>query len=139
MSTSHSRPGPYANERRSQRVLLSVAVVITGARANGAPFSERTSTLVVNAHGALIQLRERVLMGQKIRLKNVSTNEEISCTVVDLSPGNTAVPQVGVAFSEPSPRFWRVSFPPSDWSPRNPDAKRYARISEPTVPAVVKK
>lgn len=139
MSTPHIRPGPYANQRRSQRVLLSVAVVVSGARANAAPFSERTSTLVVNAHGALIRLREPVIMGQKVRMKNLATNEEINCTVTDIISGNTAVPEVGVAFSEPSPRFWRVSFPPADWSPRGTEAKRPAAAQEPAIPAVEKK
>lgn len=139
MSTSHIRPSPYANQRRSQRILLSVAVIISGSRSNGTSFSERTSTQVVNAHGATIQLRERVLVGQKLRIKNLSTNEEKNCTVMDINPGNSAIPEVGVEFSEPSPRFWRVSFPPADWSPRSPEAKRYATEARPAHPTVAKK
>jgi hypothetical protein len=31
---------------------------------------------------------------------------------------------VGIEFDEPAPRFWRVAFPPEDWSPHSPEAKR---------------
>jgi hypothetical protein len=86
--------------------------VISGTRSNDAPFSEKTVTQIVNAHGALIQLREPVLIGQKIMMNNVSTNEEIECSVVDISKGNT-IPEVGLAFVDPAPHFWRVSFPQS--------------------------
>jgi len=114
----------YVNQRRSQRILLTVPIVISGISSNNAVFSERTSTLVVNAHGALIQLREQVTAGQKLRMRNAATNEEISCVVMDINPGNTALPEVGVEFSTPNPHFWRVSFPPADWTPRSPEAHR---------------
>jgi hypothetical protein len=139
VTTRNIRPNPYANQRRSQRIVLSVAIQITGIRANGSPFSERTSTLVVNAHGALIQLRESVLVGQQLRIKNLSTNEEMDCEVMDINDGDSPGREVGVAFSEPCPRFWRVSFPPADWTPRSPEAKHYTSESLPAKPALVKR
>lgn len=139
MNSPHIRPNTNANQRRSQRILLRLPVVISGSRSNGAAFSERTSTLVVNAHGALIQLRERVDVGQKLRMKNLATNEELSCTVSDINPGSTAIPEVGVAFSAPCPHFWRVSFPPMDWNSHNPEAKRYGTESRVPGPSQSKK
>jgi hypothetical protein len=32
--------------------------------------------------------------------------------------------EVGIEFLGPAPRLWRVAFPPEDWSPRSPEAKR---------------
>jgi hypothetical protein len=32
--------------------------------------------------------------------------------------------EVGVEFVEPSHGFWRVTFPPEDWSVHSPEAKR---------------
>jgi len=139
MTTPQIRPNPGTNQRRSQRILLAVAVHISGMRPNGSPFSERTSTLVVNAHGALIRLREPVLVGQELRIKNLATNEETCCHVMDVIPGNVPNREVGVEFSEPCARFWRVSFPPADWTPRNPEARHYNSESRPTSPARVKK
>ena len=130
MSSLNPRPASHTSQRRSQRIILSVPVIVAGFRSNSAPFVEHTSTLVVNAHGALLQLREHVLVGQTLRMKNTATNEEMNCLVMDINPGNTAIPEIGVEFVEASPRFWRVAFPPADWSPRSPEAKRLEKGME---------
>jgi hypothetical protein len=31
--------------------------------------------------------------------------------------------EVGLEFSSPHPTFWRVAFPPEDWTPRHPEAR----------------
>jgi hypothetical protein len=133
-----SNPRTPGQQRRSQRILLSVPILISGQQASGIPFSERTKTQVVNAHGALIALRERVLAGQQLRMKNLATNEEIICTVADIGRGAGDIPEVGVAFSKPAPGFWRVAFPPEDWSPRSPEAKRVSYVTH-AKPVLVKK
>ncbi|MGB2635685.1 MAG: PilZ domain-containing protein [Candidatus Acidiferrum sp.] len=131
---------PHVQQRRSQRILLSISILVSGQHANGSPFSERTKTHVVNAHGALIELREPVLAGQKVRIKHLATNEEVICTVADINPGTTDIPEVGIAFAKPSPSFWRVSFPPEDWTPRSPEAKRVSSITNNAAkPVMVKK
>src|SRR5207249_4113517 len=56
-------------------------------------------------------------------LRKSTTGEEIACRVVYVSPHESEKRQVGVDFIEPCPRFWRISFPPSDWSTRSPEAK----------------
>lgn len=139
MGTPNIRPSAYANQRRSQRILLSMPILVSGERLNGAPFSERTKTQIVNAHGALVQLREHVHLGQQLRVKNMSTNEEQACTVMDVNAGNSGISEVGVEFVEPCPRFWRVSFPPADWTPRSAEAKHYGTEHGAKVPSLVKK
>jgi hypothetical protein len=79
-------------------------------------------TGVVSAHGALILLREPVNAGQNLTLRNILTSEEAACTVAESNPG---VAEVGVHSVHPSPRFWRVAFPPSASSLRSPEAKRF--------------
>jgi hypothetical protein len=110
--------------RRSQRVCISVAILVTVHRANEKSQSEQTSTLVVNAHGALIALRIAVKLGDLLNLRNIKTHEEQSCRVVDLSGITPAgVPEVGVEFLVPAKNFWHIAFPPADWSPRGPQSK----------------
>jgi hypothetical protein len=135
MSTPNIRPAPTANQRRSQRILLSVPLRVSGKRVNGTTFVEHTKTLIVSAHGALLQLQEPVLQGQSLNLRNVVTGEEVACQVVDLNPGSSGLAETGVEFGQPNPRFWRVSFPPTDWSPRSPEAKRFAASPIATPPA----
>ena len=126
MSSQSLRPNVPANQRRTQRILLSVALRVSGKQIDGTPFVEHTNTLIVNADGALLQLRQAVHMDQALSLRNISTGEEEHCTVVDVNEGANGVPEVGVEFAKPNSRFWRVSFPPADWSTRSPEAKRYA-------------
>ena len=115
-----------AEVRRSQRVCVSVHVVVTWGGATGKPASEETKTLIVNAHGALILLRKRVQVNDLLKLRNAKTQEELACRVVDLSAADQlGATNVGIEFVEPAPRFWHIAFPPEDWTPRNPEAKGY--------------
>ena len=139
MNLTNNRPSPGANQRRSQRILLSLPIQVSGERANGSAFTESTHTIVVNAHGALIKLREAVIAGQKLRMKNMATNEELICRVVDINQGQNAHREIGLEFNEPCPRFWRVAFPPADWSPRNPEAKRFVSRDEPIGTPMMKR
>lgn len=126
MSTPNIRSSQIVNQRRSQRIVLSVPLRVSGIRADGTTFLEYTNTLIVNAQGALLQLQEPVGDEQTLSVRNVATGEEIPCEVVDLNPGANGVMEIGVEFAQPNPRFWRVSFPPADWSARSPEAKRFA-------------
>lgn len=122
MSTPNIRAA-IANQRRSQRILLSVRLAVTGKRSSGTGFKENTATLVVSAHGGLLLLKEDVAVGQTLLLKNLRTNEELSCTVINITPGGSGAAEVGIEFSEPNAKFWRVSFPPEDWTSQSPEAK----------------
>lgn len=138
--TQNARPGGVAHQRRSHRIVLSVPIIVSGERASGSTFHERTTTLVVNAHGGLILLREPVLVGQELSITHVGTSEDLACTVKDINPGQEEIPEIGIGFAEPNAHFWRVSFPPEDWSPRSPEAKRFTKHSAPvTKPPQVKK
>ena len=131
MFDPHSRP----TQRRNQRILLSVPLRVSGKRLNGTAFVEHTKTLTVSAHGALLQLQEPVLHGQSLNLRNVVTGEEAACKVVDLNPGASGLAEIGLEFAQPNPRFWRVLFPPLDWSGRSPEAKRFASSPSAAPPA----
>jgi hypothetical protein len=103
--------------RRSQRVVLSVPVTIrTEDGPQGAGFKEQTQTLVVNVHGALIALAGRLDKGQTLHLTNNATHEELPCRVIYVGPTSGGKAQIGVEFTTPSPDFWRITFPPEDWS-----------------------
>lgn len=112
-----------ANRRRSQRVLMKIPVRVSGQAGAGLLFEEETHTLAISAHGALIVVAAPVYRGQRFTMSNVQTKAALECVVVhvDRFPGEQT--QVGVEFTLPNPTFWRVSFPPKDWTPRHPDAK----------------
>lgn len=124
MSTIPTRLHKYTNQRRSQRVMLSVRILISGDRLDGKKFSEEAQTSVVNAHGALIFLAEQVRLGQSLSVRNIKSHQELQAEVVDVGAVHDGNFEVGIEFLEPAPRFWHVAFPPEDWSPRSPEAKR---------------
>lgn len=115
-----SNPGA---RRRSQRVLMQIALRLRGVDAQGQNFEEYSETLAINAHGALVLLSARVTSGSVIQMKNVKTEEEQECHAVFLGPVRSGRAEVGLEFTVPRPTFWRVTFPPEDWSPKHPDAR----------------
>jgi hypothetical protein len=112
-----------ANRRRSQRALMKVPVQVSGQAANGASFDERTHTLSISAHGALIVVAAPVHRGQRFILSNMQTKAALECVVVHLEQRPGEPTQVGVEFMLRNQTFWRMAFPPKDWTPRHPDAK----------------
>ncbi|HET9401648.1 MAG TPA: hypothetical protein VFO34_11930 [Candidatus Acidoferrales bacterium] len=95
-------------ERRiSPRKNLRVPVFVYG-RAGAAcePFHEETTSLEVNASGALVALSNQVEMGQRLHLTNGATHAERECVVVHLGPPGLRRPAIAVAFTESAPDFW---------------------------------
>ena len=123
MAQPPSTPGNSGPRRRSQRVLMQVSVKLRGNDTEGRKFEEETSTLAINAHGALVLLQARITCGSKIHLQHNGTKEEQECHVAFLGPVRSGKAEVGLEFSETRPGFWRVAFPPEDWSPKHPEAR----------------
>jgi hypothetical protein len=121
-------PSSSGARRRSQRVLMQVAVRIRGTDAQGQNFEENTETLAINAHGALVLLGARLTSGSKVQMKHNKTEEEQECHVAFLGPVRSGRAEVGLEFSAPRPAFWRVAFPPEDWSPKHPEARAVSTV-----------
>jgi hypothetical protein len=111
-----SQPEPWARKRRSQRLTLTVAVIAYRPSRQGAPFYEGTHTLVVSAHGALINLAANVATDQRLMLKNALSGQEQACRIVFRKKKMFGPTEVGIEFQQPTPKFWRVAFPPPDWN-----------------------
>jgi hypothetical protein len=118
-----SNTSPHTGRRRSQRILMQVPIRIRGKDAQGKNFEEHTETLAINAHGALVLLNARVTSGSVVQMRHNKTEEEQECHVAFLGPVRSGRAEIGVEFSAPRPAFWRVAFPPHDWSPKSPEAR----------------
>jgi hypothetical protein len=105
----------YSKLRRTQRVHIQMAVLVRGM-SKGKPFQEETKTSTVNANGCLVFLDTPVMRGQQVSIVNSKTVEELTCTVAFISENKGSKSEVGLEFTEPSPLFWRIGFPPEDWS-----------------------
>ena len=106
-----SDPGiQVAPVRRTQRVQIAMPVLLRGKN-----FEEFTNTVAVNAHGCLVMLKAAVSRDDQISLVNPKTAEELPGKVVSLGKPEDGKVPVGIEFSEASPLFWQINFPPDDW------------------------
>lgn len=109
--------GGSVDKRRSQRILLKIQIMVTAQFEDGLPIKEDTTTLEVNAHGALIALAMKVRIGQKLTVRNWGTAQEQEFRVVHARESFGGKSEVGITFPYATPKFWNVDFPPSDWTP----------------------
>jgi hypothetical protein len=104
-------PGTGPERRRSQRFLLDVPLVVRGESAERQPFEERTFTISVSTHGALMVLAAKVAVGQTLFLENPETQREAECRVARLGASYGGLAQVGIEFPQPAPELWSIGSP----------------------------
>src|SRR3974390_569260 len=110
-------------KRRSTRIVQAVPLVVTGVDALGRPFQERTSTLIINCHGARYQSKHYVLKNMWVTLE-VPHNEPgheartVRGRVTWIQRPRTVreLFQIGVEL-EVYGNVWGIAFPPGDWFP----------------------
>jgi hypothetical protein len=112
-------PSDGANRRRSERVMLRMRVIVETETVQREKQREETHTLVVNAHGGLLQLKMEVLTGQPIVLISPKSGSRETARVVRVENPPGGYIAVAFEFDQPSPKFWPVEFPPSDWEKAN--------------------
>jgi hypothetical protein len=103
-------------KRRSKRIHIAIPVVVRAKIADRS-IEEPTTTLRVNAHGCLVYLSVQPEVGQEVSLVNTVTQEQAECTVNFVAKRDAAQTEVGLEFTQPSPFFWQMHFPPEDWNP----------------------
>jgi hypothetical protein len=94
------------NRRRSKRVKARIPVVVRFQTADKHSISEKTHTMIVNDHGALILLAAPAEIHQIIRVERQDSGEELLCRVTSLGPSFMGKTQVAVEFIMPTPGFW---------------------------------
>lgn len=109
-------PPVYTTPRRSRRIWLTMPIRVSCWLMERLAWTEETSTLVVNAHGALILLSHEVAVGQVLRIGRLRSDMERKCRVVMIGVKASGMYEVGIELLEPSNDFWRVDNPPSDWA-----------------------
>lgn len=112
MSIPSSQDTRSERRRRSQRLKVRISLEVRSQGADKQHISEKTETLVVNAHGALILLSMNVATDELIVVVNSRTGEEILSRVTTLGPSFMGKTEVGIEFIKPVPDFWGPAFPP---------------------------
>jgi hypothetical protein len=108
-------PG-YAKQRRSQRVMLHLAVFVRAEMPASERHETQASTVMVNADGGLLQVPFRLTVGQKITLINPESRREVRCRIVRVQGASAGSFTTAFEFEERSPSFWPIVHPPLDWA-----------------------
>jgi len=83
---------------------------------DGKRISIQAHTLVVNAHGGLLDVGMEMIRGQQVILSNSRTERVASGKVLRVEGSEAGRFSLAFEFEFPAPSFWPVNFPPLDWS-----------------------
>ena len=81
MSLLHFR---CKERRRTQRVTLTVPLVVNGQNEDGEKFSVRVKSNAVSQHGAQLETEHPVVVGQVLLLINENSARKVECRVVSI-------------------------------------------------------
>jgi hypothetical protein len=122
-----------STRRRTQRVKIAIPIAVRIPKADASFYEEATETVVVNANGCLTRLAAPVTQGQQIHVFNSKSTQEQACAVVWIGKFSDGKTEVGLEFSEPAPRFWRIVFPPEDWNPADRKLPTAPQMPQPST------
>src|SRR5271157_2058755 len=82
---------------------------------DGTPVRLDAFTLVVNAHGGLLEMSLKVSKGHKLLLSNPVLGTREPCHVVATRGSQDGSFRVAFEFDKHASQFWSLAFPPGDW------------------------
>jgi hypothetical protein len=102
-------------KRRSDRLMLTISLRVHGVDSTGAEFKADGRTLVLNRHGARIQIDQAPLVGSTVRLVNKTNHREAEFRVVGpTAPRTGKSGEWGVEYVNPNEDIWGIRFPPME-------------------------
>jgi hypothetical protein len=114
MGVLGKQPTGGEERRRSQRVLLRVRAKVH-VELQGATMTLEVITLSVNAHGALVAIKQNLPSETRLVLEHAGTGQRIACKVARPPRDAPEGFHTAVEFDSPAPGFWGIAFPPTDW------------------------
>src|SRR5258708_16469288 len=126
-------------KRRSTRIVQAVPLAVTGVDALGRPFVERTSSLIINCHGARFQSKRYVLKNMWVKLEiphpeSGQMPRAVRGRVAWIQRPRTVRQLFQVALELEIPgNVWGIAFPPEDWFGFDPQAERQINAELPVV------
>jgi hypothetical protein len=104
-----------SDKRRSERVKLTVSLMVTSTMIDGREAQELVHTAIVNAHGGLFRSTVEFLVAQPLVLINLNTNSTESARVVHAESLDNGGFGVAFEFDNAAPEFWQIEKAPGDW------------------------
>ncbi len=102
-----------ADKRRSDRILLTIPLVVHQSDASGATSTEEARSVSVNRHGARIRVSRSLRVGQTIRIVNQVSRRSADFRVVGpVAPHTAQGGEWGVECLNSQEIVWGIQFPP---------------------------
>lgn len=121
MSESAPNQTEELRKRRSTRIMQAVPLNVSGVDALGRPFTEHTSTLIINCHGCRYQSKHYVLKNMWVTLEVPHPEagqppRSVRGRVAWIQRPRTVrqLFQVALELERPG-NSWGIAFPPPDW------------------------
>jgi hypothetical protein len=105
-----------SQERYGQRVLLRIRAQIH-VMLQGKATTLDVATLSVNPRGALVVANQSLPAETLLVLEHSGTRQRVACKVTRPPQKMSDGYHVPVEFDTPTPDFWKIDFPPTDWRP----------------------
>lgn len=105
---------PGEERRRSQRVMVRTPVTLYVRIANQ-ELTIRADTVAVNDHGAMLLCSRTLPADTKLEIQNDRTRQRLPCRVTRTPRDTPEGCLIPIEFDTPSPGFWHISFPPTNW------------------------
>lgn len=102
---------PQERGRRSSRVLVSLALAVSGQKSDGSHVSGAAETILVNRHGA--KIRSAVPLEPKMEVR-VAMLAPYKWRVGQVVWADSGEREYGIELYRPE-NFWGIYFPPEDW------------------------
>ncbi len=131
---------PQERGRRSSRVLVSLALAVSGQKSDGSHVSGAAETILVNRHGA--KIRSAVPLEPKMEVR-VAMLAPYKWRVGQVVWADSGEREYGIELYRPE-NFWGIYFPPEDWelgvpavtvmNPATISGANHARVAQPEAP-----
>ena len=93
------------SRRRSERVVLRIPLQLSAKMPDGKRISIKAQTLVVNAHGGLLDVGVGMTVGQQVLLNNLRSGRVATSKVVRVEGSEEGHFSVAFEFDFPTPGF----------------------------------
>ena len=107
---------PGEERRRSQRVIIRIPLTLE-IMMSGQKVTVQAHTVAVNIHGAMVLCSRPIDADVKLDIINERTRGHAAGRVTRAPRESAEGYLIPLEFIDPSPAFWQISFPPTNWKP----------------------
>ena len=91
--------------------MLQLAVLVRANVPDGRYVQVQAFTLVVNAHGGLLESPLEMTTNRRVTIINPQSRKDVGCRVVRIERPSSGLFQAAFEFDQRSAHFWPIAFP----------------------------